>query len=482
MSIRVKLEIETMKLSFLNRKLTLPAFIIGASTFLSAIIGLLRDRLLAYHFGASRVLDIYTASFRIPDLVYNFLIAGGLAVAFLPVFAEYFSQDKDKAWKATSYILNGFCFLLILFAAILFFLAPFLVNVILPGFSSQEKAQALALSRLLLFSPILMGLANLFSGIIQYFGKFIVFGFAPIFYNLGIVLGIVFLAPKYGVFGVGAGVILGALLYFFSQFLVARSCGFSWKPVFNLKDESLTKIFKFMGLRLVSIASSQVSVLAMTAIASTVGLGAISVFYFSNNLQGFAASLVGISFATVVFPALSKAVSLNNHEDFAKDFYSGFYQILWVSLAGSILLFFFRDLAIRIYLTGGQFTLEAVKLTAAAVGIFCFSIFAQAETPLLLRAFFSINKVKQPAMISLATMAVNVVLSWVFVRLLSTQGFFSLFLERFFNIQRLPNFALLGLPLAFSISSVFQFFLLWVFLRKELKIKFEDVRSQTGFN
>jgi len=454
---------------FLDKKLTGPAVILAASTFLSALLGLLRDRLLAHTFGASRMLDIYTASFRIPDLVYNFLIAGGLAIAFLPVFAEYFSQDKDKAWKATNYILNAFFLLLVLFAVILFFFTPYLANLILPGFSIQEKGEAIFLSRLLLLSPILMGLANIFSSIIQYFRKFFILGLAPLFYNLGIIFGILFLAPKFGIFGVGIGVVIGALCYFLSQFISALSCGFSWQMILDFKDESLVKIFKLMVLRVVSVVSSQVSVLVMTAIASTIGLGAIAVFYFANNLQSFAAGLVGVSFATAVFPLLAQAVSENNQEDFSRNFYSSFWQILWISLAGSILLFVFRDLAIKILLGGGRFTIEAAKLTAAAVGLFSFSIFAQAENPLLLRAFFSIKEVKKPALVSVATMGLNIVLAWIFVRLLSGDNCLTSFLESFLTGSKLPNFVLLGLPLAFSISSIFQFFCLCFFLRKKLK-------------
>lgn len=466
--IEVRLRIESMFSRFLDKKLTGPALILAGSTFLSALLGVLRDRLLAHTFGASRVLDIYTASFRIPDLVYNFLIAGGLAVAFLPVFAEYFSQDKDRAWKATNYILNAFFLLLILFAIIFFFLTPYLANLILPGFSVQEKSQAIALSRLLLLSPILMGLANIFSSVIQYFRKFLIFGLAPLFYNLGIIFGILFLAPRFGIFGVGVGVVMGALCYFLSQFIWAVFCGFSWQPLLDFKDDSLAKIFKLMVLRVVSVVSSQVSVLVMTAIASTIGLGAIAVFYFSNNLQSFAAGLVGVSFATAVFPILAQAVSENNQKNFSRGFYSSFWQILWISLAGSVLLFIFRDLAVKILLGGGRFTSEAVKLTASAVGLFSFSIFAQAENPLLLRAFFSLKEVKKPAFVSVAAMGLNIVLSWIFVRLLSGDNNLTRFLESFLTGQKLPNFALLGLPLAFSISSIFQFLCLYFFLKEEL--------------
>ena len=458
-----------MFLGIFEKKLTGPAIILAASTFLSALLGLLRDRLLAHTFGASRVLDIYTASFRIPDLVYNFLIAGGLAIAFLPVFAEYFSQDKSKAWKATNYILNAFFLLLIILAAVLFLLTPYLADLILPGFSVQEKSEAIALSRLLLLSPILMGLANIFSSVIQYFRKFLIFGLAPLFYNLGIIFGILFLAPKFGIFGVGVGVLIGALCYFLSQFISAVSCGFSWQPLFDFKDESLTKIFRLMFLRVVSVVSSQASVLVMTAIASTIGTGSIAIFYFSNNLQSFAAGLVGVSFATAVFPILAQAASENDHESFSRNFYSGFWQILWISLAGSFLLFIFRDLAVSILLGGGRFTPEAVKLTASAVGLFSFSVFAQAESPLLLRAFFSLKEVKKPAIISVVTMGLNIALSFVFVRLLLGDNHLVSLLENFLTGQKSPNFALLGLPLAFSISSIFQFFCLYFSFKGKLK-------------
>ncbi|MBU4466939.1 hypothetical protein KKF47_02660, partial [Patescibacteria group bacterium] len=188
---------------FSSRNLTLSAWILAAFSFLSAILGLFRDRLLASNFGASRELSIYAASFRIPDLVYNLLIAGGLSIAFLPVFADYFSRDKKRAWEIASNILNIFIVFLTGLSIVFCIFTPWLIKFIVPGFSLTERQEVINLTRILFLSPVLFGMANILSGVLQYFQKFVALGMAPILYNLGIIFGIIFLSPRMGILGVG---------------------------------------------------------------------------------------------------------------------------------------------------------------------------------------------------------------------------------------------------------------------------------------
>jgi putative peptidoglycan lipid II flippase len=430
------------------------ALILASSTFLSAILGLWRDRLLAATFGAGQELDIYAAAFRIPDLVYNLLIIGGLSVAFLPVLADAFHQGKDQAWKMTSNILNIFLLFLTVLSTLFFILAPWLVDLIAPGFSIQAKTAVVDLSRLLFLSPIFFGAANIFSGILQYFQKFLVIGLAPILYNLGIILGIVFLAPNLGIWGVGWGVILGAFAHFLLQFGGVKSCGFSWKPIFDFQNQAIWQIFRLGFWRMLASFAQQINLWVMTALASTVSLGAVSVFYFANNLQGLAVSLIGLSLAGAVFPLLAKAVAEQNIGDLSKNFTHSFWQIVFLALPASVVIFVWREELVRLILGSGRFDQAAIQLTAACLGIFALSIFAQAEIPLLLRTFFSLKESKKPALISAAAMIANVLLSIVLVEILRRGSGFS---------------PLLGLPLAFSISAAFQFCLLLVFLKKKLK-------------
>jgi len=175
-----------------TRSVTFAAFLIAVSAGISGFLALLRDGLLAGTFGVWSETNSYFAAFRINDFFYNLFIVGGLVVAFLPLFAEYQSKGKGKAWEMTNYVLNFFLFLLLLTALFIFIFAPQLAKIIAPGFSIEEKAQTANLVRVMILSPIFFGLSSVFSGVLQYFNRFFIYSLAPILYNLGIIFGILF--------------------------------------------------------------------------------------------------------------------------------------------------------------------------------------------------------------------------------------------------------------------------------------------------
>jgi len=452
-----------------SRKITSSALILGVLYFVSAILGLFRDRLLAGRFGAGSELDVYFAAFRIPDFVYNIIILGGLIVAFLPLFAEYFSKDEKEAWKMTNYVLNAFLICLIVLSAVLFIFAPFLIKWFFPGFSGVEIKMAIPLVRLLFLSPILFGISNLLSGILQYFRRFFVYGLTPILYNLGIIVGILFLSPRFGIFGVGMGVTLGAFCHMAFQIPWAIKCGFSYKPILDFKFPALARIFKLMVPRIFGVAAQQINLIAITSIASLISVGAIAIFNFSNNLQGLPVAAIGTSFAIVLFPALSKSWASNQKDEFLKSFFSAFRQILVFTIPISLFIILFREQIVGLILKTGQFGLVDMKMTAACLGIFSVSIFAQALIPLLARAFFSLQDTKTPTLVTFLCVALNIIMAVLFAQLLGYQIPFSSFLRNLLSLQGVNNISVIGLPLAFSLSAVLQFILLYVFFRRKIK-------------
>ncbi len=457
---------------FKTENITRGAFILGVSYFFSAVLGIIRDRLLAGRFGAGLELDVYFVAFRIPDFVYNILILGGLIVAFLPLFSEYFSRNKEEAWKMVNYVLNGFLVFLILISVILFILTPWLIKWLFPGFDEAHYELAVPLTRLLFLSPIFFGVSNLFSGILQYFNRFFVYGLTPILYNLGIIFGILFLAYPFGIFGVGMGVVLGAFLHMAIQIPAVINCGFSYKFLLDFKHQAITRIFKLMLPRVFAVLSQQINLIVITSIASTISVGSITIFNFSNNFQSLPMGIVGASFAVAIFPFLSQSWVQNQKAEFLKSFYSVFRQIIFFVVPVSAFIFIFRnEIAAIIYKTG-KFTLSDAQLTAACLGIFAFSIFAQSLIPLFARAFFSFQDTKTPALISLFTVSLNIILSFSFVWFLKSQNLFSDFFLGIFSVQRSPNTDVLGLPLAFSISAIFQFIFLYLLFKRKTKTTF----------
>ncbi len=457
------------------KTITFAAAVLGFSVLISRILGLVRDRLLASTFGAGEELDIYFAAFRIPDFVYGILIMGGISAVFLPVFSEYF-EKKDingekgtDIWKFTNNLLNCFLVLLIVLCSLLAIFTPWLVDLIAPGFSAASKAMTINLTRIMFLSPIFFGLSGIFSGILHYFDRFFAYSLAPIIYNLGIIFGIIFLVPHFGLYGLAYGVILGSFLHLIVQLPSARKSGYRYLPLLNFKNFGLTKIFKLMVPRTIGAAAYHLNLIVITAIASTLTVGSIAIFNFANNLQYFPIGLVGVSFSIAAFPALSKNWACGAKDKFLTIFSSTFRQIIFLVLPISFLMFILRAQIVRLILGAGQFGWLETRLTAASLGLFSIGIFASALVPFLARVFYSFQNTRTPVLIGLASMALNLSLCFLFVYVLQNSAGLQQIMADFLKLHSIRDFSVLGLPLALSIAAIFQMSLLLIFLRKKLK-------------
>jgi len=450
-----------------TKTVTFAAGLLSISALLSKALGLIRDGLLAGHFGASIETDIYFAAFRIPDFVYNFLIVGGLTIAFLPLFSDYYLKDKEKSWEMVSNLLNVFLFFLVIISFVLFLFTPYLMRIVAPGFSEESLKLAALLTRLMFLSPILFGISNIFSGILHYFNRFLSYSLAPVLYNLGIIFGILFFVPYFGIIGLGLGVILGAFLHLIIQLPAAFLCGFKYRISFNLKHPALLQIFKLMIPRSFAIGAQQINLVIITAIASTLSAGSIAIFNFSNNLYHLPIGIFGISFAVACFPELSRTWALGKSEEFFKKLSSSFRQVLFLVIPASVLIFLLRAQLVRVVLGSlgpGRFNWQDTRLTAASLGIFSFSILASALIPLICRVFFSLKDTKTPTLVTGVGVLVNVFLSLFFTKALIHSGIIYKVLSSFFDLSNIENIAVVGLPLAFSLAAILQLFFLLLFL------------------
>ncbi len=438
------------------------------SALSSRILGVLRDWLLARSFGAGKELDVYFTAFKIPDLVFNVLITGGIVVAFLPLFSEYFIRDEKDAWQFTNNVLNVFLLFLIVLCFFLLIFTPEIIKLIAPGFDAQQRTQASFLTRLMFLSPILLGLSSVFSGVLQYFNRFLIYGLCPILYNLGIIFGILFLSNSFGILGAVIGVILGSLLHFAIQLPSAFSCGFRYKPLFNLKGPGIKRIFLLMTPRTFGIAAQQFNLIFINAIASALPVGSIAVFNFANNLQSFPIGIIGVSFAISAFPALSRSWAEKRKEKFIADFSLFFRHILYFTIPISFLLFILREQIVELVYRHGQFSLASSHLTAACLGLFSLTIFSASLIPLIFRAFFSFQDTKTPTLIAVLSVGFNIFLALFFTRFLSVPGQFQNFFRTLFPLQNIEDISVLGLALAVSAATLFQFVLMLFFLQKRL--------------
>ncbi len=451
-----------------TKTVTFGAVILGTAALINGILGLLRDRLLAGRFGAGESLDIYFASFRLPDFIYGILVAGGIIAVFLPIFSGYLNQSKEKAWYFANTVLNCFLVLLIFLCLVLFIFAPFLVRFITPGFSEESKTLVVSLTRIMLLSPFFFVLSSIFSGILHCFNRFLVYSTAPILYNLGIISGIVFFVPLFGLKGLVFGVVLGAFLHLAIQIPSAILAGFRYRFMLNFKFPGLKKIFRLMIPRTIGAITNHLNLIVITAIASTLFSGSIAIFNFSNNLQKFPIELIGLSFAAAGFPILAKTWAAGQRKEFLEKFFSIFKQTLFLIVPISLLVFLLRAQLIRLILGTGQFGWLETRLTAASLGIFSFGIFALCLIPLLTRAFFSFQDTRTPVIIGIVSIILNISFCFLFIWLLKFPNIFQNFLITSLKLQGIKNIQVIGLPLAFLMSGIVNFSLLFICFYKKI--------------
>ncbi len=414
---------------------------IAASSLASRFLGVFRDRILAGEFGAGDTLDIYYAAFRVPDLIFNLLILGALSAGFIPVFTSLIKHEKNEAWELESRVLNILGFAQVVLSGLGIIFAPFLMKLITPGFDAEKMALTVSLARVMFLSPIFLGISGVFGGILQSLKRFFVYSLTPIVYNIGIIVGVLYFAPIWGVYGLAWGVVIGAAAHMLIQLPSVLNLDFKYSFIFNWRNAAVRRIGRMMVPRTFSLAIAQINLVVITIIASTLSSGSLAVFNFANNLQSFPVGIFGISFAVAAFPTLSAYAF--KKEKVAASLSLIVRQILFFIVPSMVLLLILRAQIIRVVLGTGQFDWEDTVLTLDTLGFFSISLFAQALIPLLTRVFYARHDSRRPFYIGLFTVAANV--------------FLSLWLASKMGVA--------GLALAFSIANIINFIILWLVLR-----------------
>lgn len=447
--------------------ITSAAIILGTASLASRFLGMIRERLLVGAFGTGDNLDAYFAAFQIPNFAYNLLILATLSVAFIPVFCQYLNQDKEQAWRIANSVLNLTIIIMGVLSFALFILAPWFVRFVSPGFSGDKYSLTVELTRILILSPWLFSISSVFSSILNSFRSFILVAIAPLLYNLGIIFGILFLVPFLGIYGVAVGVLIGALLHLLIQIPGAKKFGFSWRLIIDFKNKGVKEIFKLILPRILSIDISQISLLIGTIIGSTLMVGSVAIFNLVYNIEAVPIGVFAVSFVVSVFPSFSQAIVQKDNESFKKDFSYTIRQILFFLIPLAILTFIFRAQVIRLIIGARKLSWNETRLAAATLAIFASSFIFQGIGPLLSRAFFALKNTVIPLVVSLFSIGINVFSTYLFLNLLSQDGFFVQNIISFLKLGGLADVRILALPLGFSLASFFNTVVLFLILRKK---------------
>lgn len=427
------------------------AVVIMATIIFSQILGLFRQRLLVAIFGASNTLGIYLASTRLPDFLFQLIIAGALSSAFIPVFSDYIAKGKDiHANKIASTLLFLSLIIFSGFSLVLFIFARELSQVMAPGFNSEQLNLMANLTRVVIFGEMLFIVGSFLSAILQSYNHFFIPGIASALYNLGIIIGILVLSPYVGIFSAAYGVILGALIFVLIQIPLVKKMGFSFIPSTSLdsiKSSGVFEVFKLIWPRTISIAIFQIGTIITVTLVSFLqdpGRNYV-IFDYAQTLAFAPVVLFGQAIAQASFPVLSR--EKDKLEAFKSTFITSFNQVLYIVLPVSVLFLVLRIPVVRLIYGAAQFDWQATVSTGRTLAFFSISIFAQALSYLISRGFYALHDTKTPLVIGAITTFLMIVISGTFIFI------YHLGVE--------------SIAFAFSVASVINFLLMFIFLDRK---------------
>jgi putative peptidoglycan lipid II flippase len=322
-------------------------------------------------------------------------------------------------------------------------------------------------TRILLLSPIFLGLSNFFSSITQMHKRFLIYALSPIVYNVGIIFGILFLYPMWGIQGLIWGVILGAFLHMFIQipFIITKETF----PKLNLDIHwaDIKKVVIISLPRTITLSANQLASFFLIALASLMRGGSIAVYNLAFNLQSVPLSIIGVSYSSAVFPTLSKFFVENNRKEFLGQMIDSARHIVFWSIPITILFIVLRAQIVRTIYGAGEFDWADTRLTAATLAIFIVSVIGQSLTLLFVRAYYAEGKTRKPLILNIISGVIICILGYGFTKAFFAFPLFAFFLEELFKVSGQAGTSILVLPLAYSIGVLINTYMHWHIFEKD---------------
>jgi len=422
------------------------AIILSFMIVVSRVFGFMRYRILAGYFTKDE-LDIFFASFRIPDLVFELIITGAITSTFIPIFIKYSGDEKEHS-KIISSIINIILIVLtVMIVLILPFMTP-IVALITPGFPGEKLHNIVIFSQWLLVSQLpFLVFGNFLTGIAQARKQFLITTLPPIIYNVSVIIATFALAPSIGLYAPILGVIGGALLFTIIQLPVVIDELKTYRFTIELHT-GVKEFFRMIGPRILTIITAQVDATIDLTLTTLLGSGAYTIFYFAQHLQLLPVSVIGMSFGQASLPYLSELAEAKKQKELTKIVTESLMNVFFMTMPIAVYFIFARTPLTRMFFGGEKFDWDGTVQTAFLLSYFSVSIPFHAVYYLLTRSFYALLDSKTPFYASITGVIANTVLSLVFIL-----------------VFKLPVWAL---GISFSLSMIIQDIILFVLLHKKI--------------
>jgi putative peptidoglycan lipid II flippase len=402
------------------RQIARAASLVIVLFFFSRLTGLAREMIISARFGTSAEYDAYLAAFRVPDMIFYLVAGGALGSAFIPVFTGCLTRRQlTGAWRLFSAVTNLVLTVMTAAAAVAAVLAPWLVRTLLaPGFAPWQQALTADLMRWMLISTVIFGISGIIMGVLNSFQHFLLPALAPILYNLSIICAALFMAPKYGVYGLAIGVIVGAGLHLDIQLFGLWRYKARYYRTLGPRNPNVREVGRLMAPRVLGLAVVQVNFWINTLLASTLVPGSLSALNYAWLLMLLPQGIIAQGVATAAFPTFAALEARGQRSELRRVFGSTLRGVLFLAIPAAVGLLVWRVPLVRLLLERGEFNSRSTTLTAAALAFYAIGLIGHSAIEILARAYYALHDTRTPVIVGIATMALNVGLSlWLRVPL-----------------------------------------------------------------
>lgn len=434
-----------------KKNITKAAGLMSIATFISRILGYVKDMILAVYFGATGLSDTFFVAFRIPNLLRELFAEGSMSSAFIPVLAEY--QAKHGIEEAKRLVRVAFTFLLIvvgLLSLIGIIFAPAIITAIAPGFVNNPDKFSLTvlLTRIMFPFLLFISLAALAMGALNIKRIFFIPALAPAMLNIVIIVSVLLLAMRLeqAIVAVAIGVAAGGLIQFAFQLPSFFKNGYSLKPEYDFKHQGLRQMSILVLPATMGMAVAQINIFVSTILASYLAEGSITYLYYSMRLIQFPIGIFGVAMGMAVLPALSEHAVRGDFDRLRDDFSFSLRLLFFITVPAMAGLIFLREPIVNLLFQRGEFDYAATVGTAEALLYYSLGIWAIVGVRVVTVTFYSMHDTKTPVKIAVIALVTNIVMSFILMGPLKHSG----------------------LAFANAIASSVNFILLFYLLRKKL--------------
>jgi len=425
---------------------------------LSNLVGLVRQILVSRAFGTDTSLDAFYAAATLPDLLFNLMAGGALASAFIPTFTGFLSKEnREGAWKLASSVMNISGLALAFFSGLSALFAPQLVQHVLfvlkPELDPALQTLTTNLLRVILIAPAIFGISGLCMAILNTHQKFLMPALAPVFNWIGWIIGIIFLVPKFGIYGLAWGYVLGALMHLGIQIPgLLKLTGQRYFPTFGFKDPAMYDVARLMGPRLLGVMAVQINFVINAIIAASLGEGSLSAINVARMVMTMPLFVIAQSIATAALPTFAMQVSRGELSEMRSSLAATLRGIFLLSIPSTLGLILLRQPLVAALFQRGAFDANSTEMVSWALMWYTAGLVGHSVVEILSRAFYALHDTKTPVIVGTIAMGLNALFSFAFAALFKQIGW-------------MPHG---GLALANSFATALEAIVLFAVMRKRL--------------